>query len=255
MSTATLLKAEALTLGYGRRTIIDAASFEINRGAFWFFIGPNGCGKTTLLRAILGLLPPRDGRILFAPELVDRSRVGFVPQRYDQKGSLPTTVREFVLLGTVATPLLPSERAERLAWALARVRIEPLARMDLWSLSGGQRQRALLARALIRRPDLLILDEPTTGLDLAATDALLRFLDELHAGGLTIIAVSHDLATAARYATHVGLFERGRVLSGTREDVVTSANLGRVYGVRMDVAASEGHDRITISVHADEAKP
>jgi ABC-type Mn2+/Zn2+ transport system ATPase subunit len=250
-----MVRAAALRLGYGHRAIVEDAEFVLGRGEFWFFIGPNGCGKTTLLKAVLGLLRPLSGRIELAAELTDRSLVGFVPQRFDQKGALPTTVREFVLLGTVGTRLQRSDRAERLSWALSRVGIERLADLDLWSLSGGQRQRAVLARALIRRPHLLILDEPTTGLDLAGSDSLLRFLEELHADGLTIIAVSHDLATAARYATHVGLFDHGHVLSGRREDIINSENLGRVYGVRMEIAASEGHDRITISVHPDRNQP
>jgi ABC-type Mn2+/Zn2+ transport system ATPase subunit len=250
-----IVRGEALRLGYGGRTVVEEADFEVGRGEFWFFIGPNGCGKTTLLKAILGLLRPRSGRIALAAELRDRSLVGFVPQRYDQKGALPTTVREFVLLGTVGTRITRTELSERLSWALSAVGIGTLAGRDLWSLSGGQRQRAVLARALIRRPQLLILDEPTTGLDLAATDGLLRFLESLHSSGLTLIAVSHDLATAARYASHVGLFDHGRVLAGRREEVITSENLGRVYGVRMEVAASEGHDRITISVQAEGKLP
>jgi ABC-type Mn2+/Zn2+ transport system ATPase subunit len=248
---SVVLKAERLTLAYGPRTVLRDVTFEVRQGERWFFIGPNGCGKTTLLRAMLGLLAPRAGGMALAPDLADRARVGFIPQRYDRTGALPTTVREFVLLGTVGTGLRRAERAERLSSALAQVGIADLVDRDLWALSGGQRQRALLARALVRRPSLLILDEPTAGLDLAATDALLRFLADLNRQDVTLLVVSHDLATAACYASHVGLFDRGQLLSGPCDQVLTDANLERMYGVGMSIVREgEGTDRSTVSVQA-----
>src|SRR4029450_10640313 len=174
------LQATELTLAYGQRTVLEHVSFEIHWGEFWYCLGPNGGGKTTLLRAILGELPPRSGQLWLHPELTQRQRIGFVPQRCDLNPALPTTVREVVVLGNVGTRMPRREYRTRLEWALTKVRLQDRLRHNYWSLSGGQRQRALVARALVRQPSLLLLDEPTNGLDLPTADALLHLLAELH---------------------------------------------------------------------------
>ncbi|MDE2484654.1 MAG: ABC transporter ATP-binding protein, partial [candidate division NC10 bacterium] len=148
-----------------------------------------------------------------------------------------TTVREFVILGLVGTRLgTKKEEMERLEWALYKVGLEGMARRNYWSLSGGQQQRALVARALVRRPDLLILDEPTNGLDLSTEDAFLRLLAGLNREEhLTLFFVTHDIAIAARYATHLALFRSGSVESGPREQLLNRDVLERVYGVGVEV--------------------
>jgi zinc transport system ATP-binding protein len=162
-----LLKATGLSLGYGRRMVLRGVNLSVSPGEFWFLLGPNGEGKTTLVRAILGALPPRSGRLWLDPELGRRERIGFVPQRCDINPTLSTTLGEFTMLGLVGIATPAHERRERLAWALDKVGLGRLEEKDYWALSGGQRQRALVARALVRRPSVLILDEPTNGLDLA----------------------------------------------------------------------------------------
>jgi len=244
-----MVEAHGLTLGYGRRGVLEDVSFRIRRGEFWFFIGPNGSGKTTLLRALLGRLTPRAGRLSLHPEIASRARVGYVPQRAELSRTLPTTVREFVLLGTVRAGIPRAEEAARFDWALGRVALSGFADRDYWSLSGGQRQRALLARALIRWPSLLVLDEPTTGLDISAEDGLLRFLAGFNRDqGVTVIVVSHDIALAASYGTHVALFHEGGLIAGPRDEVLTPANLERVFKVEMEVGR-EGTDVAYIRVH------
>ncbi|MDZ4339741.1 MAG: ABC transporter ATP-binding protein [candidate division NC10 bacterium] len=225
-----------MTLAYGQRTVLEDVTMEVRRGEIWFFVGPNGSGKTTLLRAILGLLEPRAGELSLDPIVAPRELIGFVPQRCDLNPTLPTTVREFVLLGLVGLRVHRRDERERLAWALAKVGLAAMARRNYWALSGGQRQRALVARTLIRRPSLLILDEATTGLDVPTTEEFLHTIAELNrADGLTILFVTHDLTLATRHATHVALFAGGRVTAGPGRDVLNPENLQRAYGVPVEV--------------------
>lgn len=229
-----LLRLEGVRLGYGRRAILREVNFTIRPGDLWFFLGPNGSGKTTLVRALLGTLSPQEGRIHREPTL-SPAQVGFVPQRCDLNPALPTTVREFVLLGTVGLRRPQGEWSLDLDRALAEVGLGGMADRDYWRLSGGQRQRALVARALVRRPRLLILDEPTNGLDLEAENALLRGIERLNrAAGLTVILVTHDLALAARYARQVALFREGTVAAGLRDTTFTTEELARTYGVSVE---------------------
>jgi ABC-type Mn2+/Zn2+ transport system ATPase subunit len=235
-----IVKTAGLRLGYGRRVVLAHVVFQMRAGEFWFFLGPNGEGKTTLLRAILGMVRPQAGQLWVHPELGRRERIGFVPQRCDINPTLPTTVREFVLLGLVGIDTDRHEAAARLGWALERVGLGGLEGKDYWSLSGGQRQRALVARALVRRPSVLILDEPTNGLDVAAEDAVLRFLAELNREEQqTLLFVTHNLAIAARYATHIALFHAGEVTSGPRQEVLNRQTLERIYGVAVEVSSNQ----------------
>jgi ABC-type Mn2+/Zn2+ transport system ATPase subunit len=232
-----IVKTTGLRLGYGQRIVLAQVDFEIRSGEFWFFLGPNGEGKTTLLRAMLGMIRPQAGQLWVHPELGHRERIGFVPQRCDINPTLPTTVREFVLLGLVGVHTDRHDEALRLDWALDKVGLGRLEGKDYWSLSGGQRQRALVARALVRRPSILILDEPTNGLDLVAEDAVLRFLAELNRKDhQTLLFVTHNLSLAARYATHIALFHAGEVASGPRQAVLTRHTLERIYGVAVDIS-------------------
>jgi ABC-type Mn2+/Zn2+ transport system ATPase subunit len=242
-----VIAVEGLALAYGRRKVLDAIDLEIREGDFCFFIGPNGSGKTTLIRAILGMLRPRAGRLWLNSDLARLDRVGFVPQRSDLNTALATTVREFVLLGLAGIAVHRREQAKRLQWALARVGLEPLAGADYWSLSGGQRQRTLVARALVRRPRLLILDEPTKGLDLPSEEAFVRLTADLNRQeSLTVIFVSHDVALAARHATSVALFSSGTVVFGSPDTVLTAANLQRAYGEELEISR---HPSGFVAVH------
>ncbi len=233
-----IVKTAGLRLGYGQRVVLAQVDFQMRAGEFWFFLGPNGEGKTTLLRAILGMISPQTGQLWVHPELCRRERIGFVPQRCDINPTLPTTVHEFVLLGLVGIHTHRRETAERLGWALEKVGLGGLAGKDYWSLSGGQRQRALVARALVRLPSVLILDEPTNGLDVAAEDAVLRLLADLNRKEqLTVLFVTHNLAIAARYATHIALFHAGDVVSGPRQAVLDRQTLERIYGVVVEISS------------------
>jgi ABC-type Mn2+/Zn2+ transport system ATPase subunit len=233
--TPVLLEADGLSTGYGARTVLSGVRLTVQAGDFWFFLGPNGEGKTTLVRTLLGTLRPRQGRL---ERNVGAGQVGFVPQRCDFNPSLPMTVREFVLLGLAGLRVPRAEEDGRLAGALTHVNLGGFEGRDYWSLSGGQRQRVLGARALVRRPRLLFLDEPTNGLDPAAEAALLDGLLRINReDGLTIIFVTHFIALAARAATHIALFREGAVVAGPKAQTFTDAELSRTYKVDVAVAA------------------
>jgi ABC-type cobalamin/Fe3+-siderophores transport system ATPase subunit len=155
-----------------------------------------------------------------------------VPQRCAPNPILPTTVREFVELGLVGVRVGAAERPGRLEWALAHAGLAGFERRSYWALSGGERQRALVARALIRRPRLLVLDEPTNHLDFLIEQSILDVLAGLHREeGTTILFVTHALHLAARYGTHVALFHGGRVESGPVAELLRPERLTEAYGV------------------------
>jgi ABC-type Mn2+/Zn2+ transport system ATPase subunit len=213
-------------------------NLDVRRGELWFLIGTNGTGKTTFLRGVLGTLSPLAGELTLAAELSDRRRIGYVPQTSQLNPTLPTTLREFVRLGFVRSAVSKSHRQQERASALARVGLQGHELDSYWSLSGGQRQRALVARALVRRPELLLVDEPTGGLDVAAEDAFRRTVLSLNQeSALTLLFVTHNLHLAARIATHVALFETGGVVTtGTASELLRHEVIERAFGISVDLA-------------------
>jgi ABC-type Mn2+/Zn2+ transport system ATPase subunit len=232
MSDGAVVRATGLALGYGSTVVLRDVELAVGTGAYWFLVGPNGSGKTTFVRALFGLVDVLAGRLWVDPEGGGQARIGFVPQRCVLNPSLPTTVGELVELGLVGLRLDARGRAERVDAALGQVGLAGEARRDHRTLSGGQGQRVLLARALVRRPAVLVLDEPEAGLDLAAEERLLELLDRVNReDGVTLLHVSHDLASVRRHASHVALFHHGSVESGPAAGVLTAANLTRAYGI------------------------
>jgi ABC-type Mn2+/Zn2+ transport system ATPase subunit len=231
-----LLQVEDLRLGYGSRVILDRVSFSVREGEFWFLLGPNGSGKSTLLKALLGTLRPQAGSARWREDVADPSRIGFVPQRCDLTPGLPTTVQEFVSLGLVGISGARKTHEPRMEWALRRSGLTEFRRRDYWALSGGQKQRALLARALIRKPALYIVDEPTTGLDPPSQELLMDSLADLsREERATILFVTHDLPLAARYGSHVALFMDGSIAAGARDDVLRPDLMQRAYGLPIEL--------------------
>lgn len=237
-----LIRATRLALGYGAAgTVLRDVDLEIRAGEYWFLVGLNGTGKTTFVRALFDLVHPEAGTLWIDPARAGRDRFGFVPQRPALNPSLPTTVRELVELGLVGLGLGARERAARLATALADVDLGGRERADYWTLSGGQRQRVLLARALVRHPTVLVLDEPETGLDPAAEERLLTLLERINRErGVTMLYVSHDLENVRRHASHVALFRDGTVHAGSVDEVLTHANLERTYGGTVAAPSARG---------------
>ncbi|WP_283135755.1 zinc ABC transporter ATP-binding protein AztA [Rhizohabitans arisaemae] len=220
-----------LVAGYGRRTVLHGITARIPRGQVTAVLGPNGSGKSTLLAVLARIIRPTSGSVVSSGV----RRVGFVPQHSAVSDTLPITVRETVAMGRWAhrgrwRRLTGHDRAVVEA-RMAQLDILPLASRRLGSLSGGQRRRALLAQGLAQEPDLLLLDEPTTGLDLEARRLVDEALDAAAAQGVTVVHATHDLAAATR-AEHCLLLERGRLAAqGPPAEVLTAETLGRVIGL------------------------
>lgn len=234
-----LLRLRDVAAGHGRRAVLTGVTFDVRPAERLVFVGPNGQGKTTLAHTILGVLPALEGRLEVAADLHDR--IGFVPQGLTVPSTVPTTVREFVSLGLVGTRGAGRQRMQRVAQALAQVDISFLDSRSLRELSMGQRQRAALARALVRRPLLLVLDEPLASLDLASQHAFLALLERLNRDqGLTILLITHDLAFAARWGDRVALFAGGRVEVGGPGDLLTPHRIAAAFEVEPETAWTWG---------------
>lgn len=234
-----------VTLGYRRKTIVRDLSFTIGEGEFVGIVGPNGSGKTTIVRAILGILKPRNGTIVVRGTSDDRLRIGYVPQRDAIDPIMPFTVSDVVMMGRygrLGLVRFPS-KADRRETDKALVHVDLLgyAGASYKDLSGGQKQRALIARALAGEPDMLILDEPTNGMDLASRTAIMELISELHTNDhLTVIMVSHLLSDVANYVKKIMLVESQFVMVGGVDEILSESNLSRLYNLSVSVGEWEG---------------
>jgi ABC-type Mn2+/Zn2+ transport system ATPase subunit len=237
-----LVTFDRATLGYGRRAVLSDLSFEIPRGDFLGLVGPNGAGKTTILRAILGTLEPTAGTVHIAPGI----RFGYVPQRDSVDYGFPLRVVDVVMMGRydrIGLGRRPTRADRALARrALEHVGIEDLAERPLTALSGGQKQRVLIARALVGEPTILVLDEPTNGMDLVSTTQILGLVRALHEqDGLTVLMVSHALNEVANYVERIALVLEGAFRIGTVEEIVNERTLSAMYGIPVEVESLNGH--------------
>ena len=232
---------EGVSFGYGAEEVLVDLSFQVAEGTFTALIGPNGAGKTTMLRLLIGLHRPRQGRIrvLGQPPGSSDHRIGYVPRSTGVPEGFPLTLEEVVLMGRYSRMGFgrrPGRRDRAVVLeALERVKLAELATRTFSALSGGQQQRALIARALVAEPRLLLLDEPTANLDPAAQA---RFYDMCcnlqRTEGLTLIAASHDVEVVARHADTVLLIDRTLRAMGPPHAVVESTQLDAVYDFPRD---------------------
>ncbi|MBT3597503.1 MAG: ABC transporter ATP-binding protein [Verrucomicrobia bacterium] len=240
---------------YGRNSILESVEMKIKDGEFWCFIGPNGEGKTTFIKALLGALRPKRGLIRLRADFARRTRIGFVPQSCDLNPSVPTTIESFVKQGTAGLNVERTKLNHRVRRALEVMGIQFIRERSIWRVSGGQRQRAMVARALVRDPLMMIVDEPTAGLDLAASSGLLKTITELNQKHkITVIFVTHDLQLAGRYASHVAIFKNKRVINGPIGEILTGKNLEKAFGVPTEVKqTSSGEYTVRSKVEFQEA--
>ena len=243
MPAVPLLRFEHVDLGYGRRRVLSDLSFEIRRGDYLGIVGPNGVGKTTLLKALLGVLRPMSGRIVTGSD--HPLRFGYVPQRQTVEEVVPLTVREIAVTGCYGR-LGIFGRPESLHWdladrALREVGVVDLAHRIYRELSGGQKQRTLMARALAGEPDVLVLDEPTNDLDIAGEQAIMTLIDRLQAErSITVVMVSHLLNVVVNHVREIGFLGNSEFRPMPVERIVGTPYLCELYGTAVEVAEVRG---------------
>jgi len=241
--STTRLRGENLTLGYGKKIIARDLSVAIPDGHFTAIIGPNGCGKSTLLRTLSRLMTPSEGSVFLDGEQIQRfaskevaRRIGLLAQNATTPGDI--TVLELVSRGRYPhQPLFTrwrKEDDEAVNRAMQATGITDLAQQSVDTLSGGQRQRAWIAMVLAQETSIMLLDEPTTWLDISHQIDLLELLSELNrTQGYTLAAVLHDLNQACRYATHLIALRDGEIVAqGAPKEIVTPELIERIYGMR-----------------------
>jgi iron complex transport system ATP-binding protein len=235
MANAPIVVASDLVLAYGDHVAVAASDFEIPAGAVTAVIGPNGSGKSTILNAIAGLAKPAAGEIVVRSRH-GRAGVAYVFQATKVNESMPVTVHEVVAMGRYARlgPFGPFREPDRAICraSMARLDIQGLANQHLDELSGGQRQRVFVAQGLAQGAELLLLDEPITGLDLLSKETILSVVRDESDRGTTVVMSTHDLGEAAA-ADHVLLLSGRVVASGPPSEVLTAEHLSEAYRVRL----------------------
>ena len=250
-----VVELKDLSCGYQGRPVLDNVNLSIKRGDFIGLLGPSGSGKTTLLRAILGAVEMYSGRVLVNGVSIDhkRPRVGYVPQLETIDWNFPVTVEETVMMGrTMDNLLFPwfKRREMKLATEmLERLGISHLTKRHIRELSGGQQQRVFLARALVSSPRLLLLDEPTAGVDIKTRDDMMHLLHELNHQGVTIVLTTHEINAVAAHLPWV-VFLNGRILAeGPPDEVFTPETFRLTYDAEMPVIRYQGMTLVAESPH------
>ncbi len=239
----SLIKAENLSAGYDSDTIIEGINFTVNEGDYLYIVGENGSGKTTLMKTILGLLPPLSGEIVFGDGL-NSKEIGYLPQHTPVQKDFPASVWEIVLSGCQSRcGIRPFYNKKEKA--IANENIRKMGMTDLKNrcyreLSGGQQQRVLLARALCATGKLILLDEPVAGLDPMVTLDMYRLISDLNKSGITVIMISHDVAAAAKYASHI-LHIGDMVFFGTNEEYRQS-KIGKYFLMQGEMLGEISND-------------
>ena len=242
---AARLGAEGVTVGYADRVVLDNLDVAIPTGVITTVIGPNGCGKSTLLRTLSRLLKPRQGTVLLDGHDIARLKTKDVAKRMGLLPQTPIAPEGLTVADLVARGRHPhqswvrqwsSDDADVVAEALRMTGVADLAHRPVDSLSGGQRQRVWISMTLAQGTDLLLLDEPTTYLDLAHAIDVIDLVDDLHEGGCTVVMVLHDLNLAVRYSDNLIVMKSGSIVAqGHPSEVITSELLLDTFGLQARV--------------------
>lgn len=231
-----LFATDNLAISYGSHEVMRDISFSVEQGDYIGVAGPNGSGKTSLIKAILGLLPAAAGKITFDPSIASSRSVGYLPQKAIQSDTLfPAKVKEVVAMGLLAhkrgAKFFNTTDYTKVYSVLSKLGVAELADKKVGSLSGGQQQRVLLARALVSSPRLLVLDEPTSALDPKIREEFYELLGQLNElDGITILLVSHDMASIGKYTKKLLYLDRRIVFYGSYEEFCGSEEMGAYFG-------------------------
>jgi ABC-type Mn2+/Zn2+ transport system ATPase subunit len=232
-TSGSYLAIEDATVSYNGRPALDAVTMHVPHGAQVAIVGPNGAGKSTLFKALVGLLPLRGGRVLLHGRAPggQADPIAYVPQREEVDWSFPVTVSDVVMMGRYGWLRRP-QAADRevVARCLDELGIAELAGRAIGELSGGQQQRVFLARALAQEPHVLLLDEPFTGVDVNAKEAILGLLARLRERRITVLVSTHDMQTAAQRFELVALLNGRLVAYGPPPEVFTPEHIGTAFG-------------------------
>ncbi|HEX2026748.1 MAG TPA: metal ABC transporter ATP-binding protein [Nitriliruptorales bacterium] len=237
--TGPLVDLVGVTCRYGAEAVVVDVHLRVEPGQFTGVVGPSGSGKTTLLQVITGSLRPTTGRVHRRPGLA----LGYVPQVETVDWHFPVTVAECLLMARTSGRVMPwpsREERREVGDVLDRLGIGGLAGRHIRELSGGQQQRVFIARALVRRPQLLLLDEPTSGVDVRTRHEVLHLLGELHRDGLSILMTTHDLNGIAAHLPHLVCLNRRVIGAGPAREVLTPEVLELTYGAKMEVLEHGG---------------
>lgn len=245
-----------VSFGYNGVAALRDVSFRIEAGARVAVVGPNGAGKTTLFKLIAGALQPGHGSIrVFGHGAGGHVCIAYLPQRSQVDWAFPVSVREVVMMGRVRKIGLlrwpgPLDRDE-VRGALEKVGLTGLASRQIGELSGGEQQRVFLAQALAQGAELILLDEPLTGLDRPSQEAILQVLDELRRAGVTVLVATHDLNLASERFDQVMLLNRRLIALGPAAEVLTKASLLRAYGGHLHTLPDEEGVLVLTDTHCE----
>jgi ABC-type Mn2+/Zn2+ transport system ATPase subunit len=233
-TAAPLLSAQDMSVSYGSGLVLDHVTTSIRSGDFVGIVGPSGAGKTSLLRAFIGTVTPVHGSVNRQPNL----RIGYVPQLETVDWNFPVTVRDVVLMAAhreAPRPWVSKTLRDRVDQLLEQLGVPGVAGRHIRALSGGQQQRVFLARALFGEPDVLLLDEPTSGVDVRTRHEVLHLLDDLNAEGLSVVLTTHDLNGIAAHLPRLICVNKRVIGDGAPAAVLTPEILEATYGAPMDV--------------------
>ncbi len=257
MKNDVIIRFSHATIAYQQRPALEDISLEIRQGEFLGIIGPNGSGKTTLLKSILGLIRPDTGSVRIFDcachklRCHHKAKIGYIPQKGQIDPNFPVTVIETVMMGRYSSIGLlrhPAKRDRELVLnALKEVEMDEYRDAPLGHLSGGQQQRVMIARALAQQPEVLLMDEPTTGIDTPTQQSMIHLISDLHRNlALTVLLVTHDINMISPHVDRLALLKARLFAVGTPAEVLSEKTLSDIYGKQVIVTTQAGGTYVVI---------